>query len=137
MKFVPAALVSGSLILGMLLVPTTDSATSPTTKMDIIHQLKKERREFDRRLAHMQVRVVLTAPTAHLARIAVCESGGNPRAVSPGGTYRGKYQFDMGTWRGVGGTGDPADAPEPEQDYRAWLLYQRRGAQPWPVCGRR
>ena len=28
-----------------------------------------------------------------LRRIAECESGGNPRAISPGGTYRGKYQF--------------------------------------------
>ncbi len=30
---------------------------------------------------------------AALERIAQCESGGNPRAVSPGGQYRGKYQF--------------------------------------------
>lgn len=65
-----------------------------------------------------------------------CESGGNYRAVSSDGTYRGAYQFDMGTWRGVGGTGDPAAAPPAEQDARALMLYERRGSAPWPSCGR-
>src|SRR5829696_5847470 len=53
---------------------------------------------------------------AKLQRIAQCESGGNPRAVSPDGTYRGKYQFDQETWEAMGGTGDPAEAPESVQD---------------------
>lgn len=73
---------------------------------------------------------------AALAGIAACESGGNPRAIGGGGLYRGKYQFDRGTWAGVGGTGDPAAAPEAEQDRRAAMLYARAGASPWPVCGR-
>jgi hypothetical protein len=68
-------------------------------------------------------------------RVALCESGGRPDAVSAGGDYRGKWQFDLSTWAGVGGTGDPAAAPEAEQDGRAYLLWQRRGWQPWPVCG--
>jgi Transglycosylase-like domain len=72
---------------------------------------------------------------AHLAAIAACESGGDPTAVDPSGTYRGKYQFDMGTWASVGGSGDPAAAPEAEQDRRAAILYARAGASPWPVCG--
>ncbi len=71
-----------------------------------------------------------------LASIAACESGGNPRAIGGGGTYRGKYQFDRGTWAGVGGSGDPAAASETEQDRRAAMLYARAGATPWPVCGR-
>jgi peptidoglycan hydrolase CwlO-like protein len=74
---------------------------------------------------------------AHLERIAQCESGGNPRAVSASGQYRGKYQFDPGTWAGVGGTGDPAAASEEEQDRRAAILYAQRGPAPWPVCGYR
>jgi hypothetical protein len=69
-----------------------------------------------------------------LRLIAECESGGNPRAVSPGGQYRGKYQFSMSTWQNLGGEGDPADAPEAEQDRIALKLYRRAGTAPWPNC---
>ena len=72
---------------------------------------------------------------ATLERIAQCESGGNPSAVSADGTYRGKYQFDRETWRAMGGSGDPADAPEAEQDRIAAALLAQRGTAPWPVCG--
>lgn len=72
-----------------------------------------------------------------LARIAQCESGGNPQAVSASGQYRGKYQFDLGTWQSLGGSGDPAAASEAEQDRIAALLYARSGPAPWPVCGYR
>jgi resuscitation-promoting factor RpfB len=71
---------------------------------------------------------------AELARIARCESGGNPRAVSSGGAYRGKYQFDRQTWRAIGGHGDPARASEGEQDRRALMLLRARGTSPWPSC---
>lgn len=70
-----------------------------------------------------------------LEAIAACESGGDPTAVSPDGSYRGKYQFDYRTWESVGGSGDPAAAPEKEQDERAAALYNERGSSPWPVCG--
>lgn len=72
---------------------------------------------------------------ATLDSIASCESGGDPTAVSSDGSYRGKYQFDYGTWESVGGSGDPAAASEAEQDYRAALLYSEAGSSPWPVCG--
>jgi soluble lytic murein transglycosylase-like protein len=70
-----------------------------------------------------------------LDAIAACESGGDPAAVSADGTYRGKYQFDYGTWSSVGGSGDPAAAPEAEQDMRAAMLYSQSGSSPWPICG--
>lgn len=70
-----------------------------------------------------------------LDAIGACESGGDPTAVSSDGSYRGKYQFDYGTWESVGGSGDPAAAPEQEQDYRAALLYAQAGSSPWPICG--
>jgi hypothetical protein len=79
----------------------------------------------------------LSAPTASptLEAIAACESGGNP-ATDTGNGFYGKYQFTLGTWNAVGGTGNPAHASEAEQDRRAAILYARAGASPWPVCGR-
>lgn len=70
-----------------------------------------------------------------LESIAECESGGRPDARSSDGTYRGKYQFDKGTWSAMGGKGDPAEAHELEQDYRAAELYKAAGSSPWPICG--
>ena len=70
-----------------------------------------------------------------LERIAQCESGGNPRAISKSGRYRGKYQFDRATWKRWGGTGDPAAASESVQDRIAVKLYRARGTEPWPNCG--
>jgi len=69
-----------------------------------------------------------------LKRIAKCESGGNPRAVSRSGKYRGKFQFDQATWESAGGTGDPIDASESKQDKIALKLYKKRGTAPWPNC---
>jgi peptidoglycan hydrolase-like protein with peptidoglycan-binding domain len=72
---------------------------------------------------------------AALKRIAECESGGDPTAVSPGGLYRGKYQFSLSTWHNLGGRGDPIDASEATQDRIALKLYRRSGTAPWPSCG--
>ena len=70
-----------------------------------------------------------------LQAIAACESGGNPSADTGNGFY-GKYQFTMSTWQAVGGSGNPAQASEAEQDARAAQLYSSAGAGQWPVCGR-
>ena len=69
------------------------------------------------------------------AKVAQCESSGNPRAVNPAGYY-GLFQFDLQTWRSVGGSGNPINASAAEQLSRAKKLYAQRGASPWPVCGR-
>jgi hypothetical protein len=69
-----------------------------------------------------------------LEQIASCESGGDPTAVSADGRYHGKYQFSLETWRRMGGSGDPAAAPEAEQDRRAALLLRQDGPSAWPVC---
>jgi hypothetical protein len=109
------------------------------------HQAKERRQQRrERRLARKQAAAApaATTPAAsgstaspQLEAIASCESGGNPSAVDSSGTYRGKYQFDYGTWASVGGSGDPAAAPEAEQDMRAQMLLARSGSTPWPVCG--
>ncbi len=69
-----------------------------------------------------------------LEQIALCESGGNPRAVSANGRYHGKYQFSRATWRDMGGKGSPARASEAEQDRMAAKLMRRAGTSPWPSC---
>jgi hypothetical protein len=106
-----------------------------TVKAQHHHEVKarkrREAREEQERFENLPGGVTM----ATLESIAACESGGDPEAVSPDGTYRGKYQFDQGTWESVGGSGDPAAAPEAEQDYRAALLYSESGSSPWPICG--
>ncbi len=72
--------------------------------------------------------------SAQLERIAQCESGGDPTAVSADGRYRGKYQFSRATWRALGGKGDPAKAPEARQDRLAAKLLALSGTSPWPNC---
>jgi hypothetical protein len=69
------------------------------------------------------------------AALASCESGGRSDAIGSGGYY-GLYQFTIGTWDGVGGTGLPSDATAADQTYRAELLYERSGSSSWPYCGR-
>ncbi|MGH3646866.1 MAG: ubiquitin-like domain-containing protein [Micromonosporaceae bacterium] len=69
--------------------------------------------------------------------LADCESGGNPRSVSSGGTYHGLYQFNVDMWQRMGGIGLPSQATPREQTYRAILLYKRAGADQWPHCGPR
>jgi Transglycosylase-like domain len=102
-----------------------------------VHRLLRERHRLRRSVKHL--RRTGGAPDVAipgaLAAIAACESGGDPRAVGGGGSFRGKYQFDYGTWARVGGSGDPAAAPEAEQDRRANMLYARAGSSAWPVCG--
>lgn len=97
-----------------------------------VHKIRVENK---RRHKHSFTHLPGGVSQSTLDAIGNCESGGDPHAVSAGGTYRGKYQFDYGTWASVGGHGDPAAASESEQDYRAALLYERSGSSPWPICG--
>lgn len=74
-------------------------------------------------------------------RVANCESGDGPsdharsyhgdaHLHDPNGHY-GKWQFDFSTWREVGGSGNPADASETEQDSRAYALWRANGWSRW------
>lgn len=80
---------------------------------------------------------------ASLARLRQCESGGNYSIVSPGGGFRGAYQFARSTWNSVASRHypkyvgvDPAAAAAVVQDAMARALYLEMGRSPWPVCGR-
>ena len=64
---------------------------------------------------------------------------GGYQAVSPGGTYRGAYQFDQSTWNSAAQLAgrpdlvgvDPATVAPADQDFVAITLFHSRGAQPW------
>ena len=58
-----------------------------------------------------------------------------PRSPAAG-KYYGLYQFSVGTWAAVGGSGLPSQASADEQTARAKMLYNRSGAGQWPVCGK-
>jgi hypothetical protein len=75
---------------------------------------------------------------AKLERMAVCETRYNGRArwfLYSGNGYYGGLQFDLSTWRSVGGRRYPHHNSKLEQKYRAVLLIRKRGYQPWPDCG--
>jgi len=66
--------------------------------------------------------------------LAKCESGGN-WSINTGNGYYGGLQFDLGTWRGVGGSGYPHQASREEQIHRATILRDRNGGYgAWPSC---
>jgi hypothetical protein len=94
------------------------------------------RRDITRLTRELRSREAATTSSTspQMSAIAACESGGDPHAVGGGGAFRGKYQFTYSSWAAVGGSGDPASAPEAEQDRRAAMLMARSGAGNWPVC---
>jgi hypothetical protein len=118
--------------------PLTSSALIASNPLAAHVDAREARRKM--RIARRRARPKPPKPepvtvSPHLQAIAACESGGDPTAIGGGGLYRGKYQFSIATWQGVGGTGDPAAASEAEQDLRATILYERSGPGQWPTCG--
>lgn len=70
-------------------------------------------------------------------KTGACESGNDPKAVSPGGTYRGAFQFMRSTWRTSPKSpgGDPIRYRWKTQAVVAVKLKRRDGAGHWPNCG--
>jgi hypothetical protein len=77
-----------------------------------------------------------SAPGSDWDRLAACESGGN-WSINTGNGYYGGLQFNLATWRSVGGSGLPSQASRSEQIRRGNLLHDSRGWQPWPSCSRK
>jgi resuscitation-promoting factor RpfA len=74
-------------------------------------------------------------PSSHVwYQLRMCESG-DRYTTNTGNDHYGAYQFDLATWRGVGGSGYPNRASKAEQDARALILYRERGWQPWQCAG--
>ena len=70
------------------------------------------------------------------ARLRACESGGRYDINTANGFY-GAYQFVPSTWRGLGYSGMPHQAPPHVQDEAAQKLQARSGWGQWPACTRR
>ncbi|WP_375406455.1 transglycosylase family protein [uncultured Amnibacterium sp.] len=73
------------------------------------------------------------APTSVWDRVAACESGGD-WATNTGNGYYGGLQFSLATWRGYGGSGNPADAGKATQIAVAEKVLAGQGWGAWPVC---
>jgi len=67
------------------------------------------------------------------AKLAQCESGGNPRTNTGNGFY-GMYQFTLETWQSLGGTGYPHEADAATQTAMAKKLQAQAGWGQWPGC---
>ena len=117
----------------------TPAPKKVTEKSEAKKTSKSEKTERKAKTSRSEDRPSTKSGKANLsgawAKVANCESSGNPRAVNPAGYY-GLFQFDLQTWRSVGGSGNPAKASAAEQLMRAKKLYAQRGASPWPVCGK-
>jgi hypothetical protein len=103
-------------------------------KYELRAEARAAKRAAKRRAAERSAIAAVPIPP-QLESIALCESGGDPAAVSSNGMYHGKYQFSPATWAAMGGSGLPSQAPEAEQDMRAAMLYASSGPGQWPVCG--
>jgi hypothetical protein len=115
-----------ALALTSLAVPSVALAANPYHRTDltpspvldkalIAHEHAKRVRRPARRERELSI-------PPHLAAIAACESGMNPRAIGGGGQYRGMFQMTYSSWSAAGGTGDPAAASVAEQVKRAEIL---------------
>lgn len=118
---------SESALSGVTPTTTTTTTAPPTT-------IPRASRGASRPLVRPQPRVVGDDVWAALSR---CESGGRPDAVSRNGKYFGAFQFSIGTWRSVGGSGLPTDWPYDVQLHFAKVLQARSGWGQWPVCSRK
>ena len=67
------------------------------------------------------------------AKLAQCESGGNPQTNTGNGFY-GMYQFTLETWQSLGGTGYPHEADAATQTAMAKKLQAQAGWGQWPGC---
>ena len=76
------------------------------------------------------------ASTSTWDRLAQCEASGNWH-IDTGNGYYGGLQFSLATWRGYGGSGNPADASKATQIRIAEKVLAGQGWGAWPSCSAR
>lgn len=67
-------------------------------------------------------------------RLAMCETGGKMDNPNTGNGYYGYFQFSLGTWQSVGGSGYPHEHSYGTQLAFAQKLQARSGWGQWPAC---
>ena len=95
------------------------------------HRRDQERVAAERRRS--QPRIVLASGDVW-HRLAMCETGGKMNNPNTGNGYYGFFQFDLSTWRSVGGPGYPHEHPYEVQRAYAQELQRRSGWGRWPKC---
>lgn len=66
--------------------------------------------------------------------LAMCETGGKMNNPNTGNGYYGYFQFSLGTWQSVGGSGYPHEHSYGTQKAFAQKLQARSGWGQWPAC---
>jgi hypothetical protein len=120
------------------------SSPSPSASPAAAHVTKTPTKPAPRRTTRAsRTRYVRHGTASHAVRrssvwgqLGQCESGGDPTA-NTGNGYYGLYQFTLGTWHSVGGSGRPDQASAYEQTRRAKMLQARSGWGQWPACARK
>jgi transglycosylase-like protein len=150
-----AALVAAALMASDVLTESAEpvatepiAATTPHTgvRMAAMNSAnyrpvrRPSRRSRIRRVSRSRVARVRPAPLPVgadvWARLRQCESGGRYNIATGNGFY-GAYQFLPSTWRGLGYSGMPHQAPPEVQDEAARKLQARSGWGQWPACTRK
>jgi hypothetical protein len=124
------ALIAFGALLALL--PSLSQATSAAERPHG-NPIKKARPLYD----GLWKRKVAPQRKRWARRVATCESGRDPDALGAGGTYRGAFQFSLGTWRSAPRSpgGDPVAYSYRTQAFVAVRLMTRDGKGHWPNCG--
>lgn len=114
--------------------PAPASAAPAATAMRASADVTVSRAARSSRTSRGKVSVRAWASSATARRIARHESGGNCKAVSRGGTYRGKWQMNRAFWAHYGGrkfASTPDRASCAQQDVVAYRGWVDRWWSPW------
>jgi uncharacterized protein YabE (DUF348 family) len=120
-----------------------DGEETVTYAVLVVNGAKQSPKQISESVTKQPVNEVLSVGTKALptsasslnwTALATCESGDTPSENTGNGFY-GMYQFTIGTWDSLGGSGLPSDASAATQTALAEKLYTEAGSGQWPVCG--
>lgn len=126
---------SGLPITGVVNAATWRALGSRVIPPSIDVTTTEEARTSRRHRRSIGVRAFVRSPTAR--KVVQRESSGQCDVLSPGGTYRGKWQMDADFWSSYGGrnyAATPDRATCAQQDVVAYRGWVDRWWQPWPTA---